>query len=604
MSLDVILWEFSLRGSMSENRLFSKKSKSRRTLSPLTPELDSHIKVRYFPSTKTAISPPVRKKIPKKRSNESIIHSLKDKNKKLLCEVQKYKKAIKLLRETERQLKEQSDIQQKLIDIIPIPVYYKDLSGRYECYNEEFARIMDISMDEIKGKTTLDFNFNKSEIATKVKNSDKMLLNGINKTNDDFCIDVRGEKRLFLNNKTLLYDSKEKPLYIAGTFLDVTELKRAEEKLCETEKKLELILDIMKETVMYLDNEMKIIWTNFKMSDKNPEKNKCHNIFINSDKPCKNCPSLKTRKTGKSETALVEYNNKIFEVFSYPVKNTAGFISGTVEVAIDVTDRESARKYAESQKEQMINAEKMVSLGILVAETAHEINNPVNFIKINSSIIKQVWECIRPILNEYFARNKDYVIAGIPSEHIEKTMKDLINGVDDGTERIRNIVESLKNYSRNKPLDMSGAFNINFAVQKSIVLLNSLIKKSTNRFYTEYASNLPDVRGDIRRIEQVIINIIQNACHSLSDKDKAINLKTFMENNKVVILLNDEGIGIPPQNINRVTDPFFTTRDKEGGLGLGLSISKNIIESHNGGITISSDAKNGTSVKIVLPAAI
>jgi signal transduction histidine kinase len=307
---------------------------------------------------------------------------------------------------------------------------------------------------------------------------------------------------------------------------------------------------------------------------------------------------------GKIETALLEHNDKVFEVFSYPVNNAEGLVSGTVEVAMDVTDRETARKYAEAQREQMINAEKMISLGILVAEAAHEINNPTNFIKINSSIIKQVWECILPILNEYFEINRDYVIAGIPSGHIGETMNDLINGVDDGTERIISIIESLKDFSRNKPPDMSGSFNINFAVKKSIAFLTGLIKKSTNRFNTYYASNLPDVRGDIKRIEQVIMNVLQNACHSLPDKNKSICLKTFMENNKIIILVEDEGIGIPPDNLGRVTDPFFTTKDKNGGTGLGLSISKNIIRDHKGDMIISSDAQNGTSVKIVLPSAI
>ena len=160
---------------MSGSRLFSKKSKSSRTLSSPISGLDSYTKIRYFSSSNTAVNPPVKKKRSKQKSKESIIHNLENKNKKLLYEVQKYKKALKFLREAERQLEEQHDIQQKLINIIPIPVYYKDLSGRFKCYNKEFARIMDIPMDELKGKTTFDFVFNESELAKKAKNSDKML---------------------------------------------------------------------------------------------------------------------------------------------------------------------------------------------------------------------------------------------------------------------------------------------------------------------------------------------------------------------------------------------------------------------------------------------
>lgn len=588
---------------MVSKSFITKKNKVSKALDSSVPDHEiKHTKIRYFSSSNRKKLSEEKKAERQSQNTETV--DLKNKNKELLAEIKKYRQANSLLLKKQNQLQEQYDIQQKILDAIPIPIYYKDIDGRYKGCNKEFMSLVNVTLEDILDKTIFDFHFPGSEIAMKIKNCEKLLLSGVDKTIDDFHVTMRGSERFLMNYKTLLYGSDEKPLYITGALIDITELKNAEKKLYETENKLELILNSMKETVMYLDNEMRVIWTNFKADSQNAGMKKCHNIFKNSNEPCKNCPSVKTRKNGRIETALVENNGKIFEVFSYPVKNSAGVVSGTVEVAMEVTDRENARKYAEEQKEQMINAEKMISLGILVAEAAHEINNPANFIKINSSIIKQVWECIRPILSDYLGRNKGYVIAGIPAEHIDKTMSDLITGVDDGTERIRNIIENLKDYSRNKPPDMSGSFNINFAVQKSIALLNSLIKKSTNRFYTDYASNLPDVRGDIRRIEQVIINVIQNACHSLPDKNKAIILKTFMEDGSIIILVKDEGIGIPPQNIDRVTDPFFTTKDKYGGLGLGLSISKNIIADHKGDMLISSDAQSGTSVKILLPSAL
>ncbi len=113
----------------------------------------------------------------------------------------------------------------------------------------------------------------------------------------------------------------------------------------------------------------------------------------------------------------------------------------------------------------------------------------------------------------------------------------------------------------------------------------------------------PPVKGAARRIEQVVINLLSNACQAVPNQDCAISLSTAYNPaaNEVHIMVQDEGVGIPPEAVSQITDPFFTTKRDTGGTGLGLSISRQIVESHGGVLVFSSAGNRGTLVTVTLP---
>jgi polar amino acid transport system substrate-binding protein len=146
--------------------------------------------------------------------------------------------------------------------------------------------------------------------------------------------------------------------------------------------------------------------------------------------------------------------------------------------------------------------------------------------------------------------------------------------------------------------------DINEITRAAARLTGNLLKKSTNRFVEKYGTELPPIRGNSQRLEQVVINLLQNSCDALPNSEAAITIETgpAKGGQQLYLKVEDEGCGIPADSLNRVTDPFFTTKRGTGGTGLGLSVSAGIIKEHGGKINFSSTGR-GTTVTITLPVA-
>ena len=301
------------------------------------------------------------------------------------------------------------------------------------------------------------------------------------------------------------------------------------------------------------------------------------------------------------DAKFIDRHGRVRDVFA-----TAAMIPGTHQSVIsfmDITERKQAEEQVRLQQQQLIQADKMATLGILVSGIAHEINNPLNFILLNAKIALKVWNEITPILQEYFETKGDFALAGMPYTKARERIGQLISGISEGAARIEKIVTGLKNFSRQDQGELNQSVEINSVVESALLILNDLVKKSTNYFSTEYGKNLPVIVGNYQQLEQVIINLITNSCQALSSKEKRISLSTAWGSkaNCLRIIIADEGEGIPPEHMKHVFDPFFTTKRNSGGTGLGLSISYNIIRNHGGTLRLTSVPGKGTIAEITLP---
>jgi PAS domain S-box-containing protein len=271
-------------------------------------------------------------------------------------------------------------------------------------------------------------------------------------------------------------------------------------------------------------------------------------------------------------------------------------------VSTDITEQKKALNEAELHRVQMIQADKMATLGILVSGVAHEINNPNNYLMLNSKIIKRVWHDIAPIMEKHASENPKFKLAELEYREAAKLLPDIIEGLSDGTLKIKRIVDSLRDYARKEPPDFKQEVDINKIVESSLVLLSNMVKKVTDHFTTHLMNELPLVIGSAQQLEQVVINLLSNSCQALTERGQRIDVHTFAEGNEVVLKVIDEGIGIAPENIGKIFDPFFTTKRDKGGTGLGLPISKNIINNHNGFVDFLSVYGKGTTVTVRLPS--
>jgi signal transduction histidine kinase len=267
----------------------------------------------------------------------------------------------------------------------------------------------------------------------------------------------------------------------------------------------------------------------------------------------------------------------------------------------EIVERQSAEKLARQQQEKLFQSEKMASVGTLVSGVAHEINNPNNFILLNSDNLADVWEDLIPFLDTHAKDRGDFMIAGLMYSEIRDEVSMIINGIKEGSERIKKIVLTLKDFARKDPGNLDQVVDIPNVIDDSVTILTSLIKKSTDRFTIQSSKNLLKIKGNIQQIEQVIINLISNACHSLENRNRKISVSTDSDNKSAIITVQDEGIGISPEDLKYIMDPFFTTKRDSGGTGLGLSISYNIIKTHGGELIIKSKVGVGTTATIKLP---
>ena len=269
----------------------------------------------------------------------------------------------------------------------------------------------------------------------------------------------------------------------------------------------------------------------------------------------------------------------------------------------DITQLKRAAAAAAIRDQQLKQADKMASLGILVAGIAHEINNPNNFILLNAQLFLKIWKDVLPILDEYYNNNGDFSLAGILYNTSRDKLSQSLDGILKGSERIQIITKSLTEYSKTDSGILNENVDVNKAVEMAVLITNNLIKKSTSNFKVDYGQKLPLVKGNVQQIEQVVINLITNACQSLKDNTAEIKVSTYYNagRNKVRIKIEDRGIGIPEEDLKHIIDPFFTTKRNMGGTGLGLSVSYNIVKSHGGTLILKSEPGKGTMARVSFP---
>ena len=271
----------------------------------------------------------------------------------------------------------------------------------------------------------------------------------------------------------------------------------------------------------------------------------------------------------------------------------------------DITARVRMEEEAKHQQAQLIQANRMASLGTIVSGVAHEVNNPNNLIMFNAPMILSAWEDARPVLDAHFREHGDFPLGGLPYSEMREVVPRLAEGISGASARIRGIVANLKDFARQDKSRGHGPVDVNDVVRASVAILNHEIIKATHRFEAAYAEGLPFVTGSAQELEQVVINLLNNALQALPSNRSAIRVSTGRNpgTGEVEVVVADEGTGMSPEVLARTAEPFFSTRLDSGGLGLGLSISRSILKEHGGSLSFESEVGKGTRATVRLPAA-
>jgi PAS domain S-box-containing protein len=284
------------------------------------------------------------------------------------------------------------------------------------------------------------------------------------------------------------------------------------------------------------------------------------------------------------------------------VEDREGKRQGTRASNRDITDHKLYEERERLHMEELAQADKMITLGTLVSGVAHEINNPTNVISLNTPLIREMWSGSQPVLDAYHRDKGEFFVGRFRYSLLRDRMDELLDGVSEGADRIKRIVNNLKDFARPDPSTMDERVDVNRVLADTAALLSNPIKKATAHFQVRYGKDLPEITGSPQKLEQVLVNLIQNALESLPDRDGGVHVSTRHDRRRgeVIVQIKDQGRGIPADQLARITDPFYTSRRREGGSGLGLSIAERIVKDHGGTLAFSSRVGKGTTVKVIL----
>ncbi|UCF57452.1 MAG: PAS domain S-box protein [Deltaproteobacteria bacterium] len=272
-----------------------------------------------------------------------------------------------------------------------------------------------------------------------------------------------------------------------------------------------------------------------------------------------------------------------FYVDVYASQTSHSHKHGIIVATIDITE-------SLAKETQLIQVSKMSTLGEMAAGVAHELNQPLNTIQIGIDFFMNMVD-----------QEKE-----ISPEELVLTSKQMAEQID----RAVHIINHLREFGRKADIQREKV-DINKPLEGVFTLLSQQLKLRGIKVVLDLNEELPSIMGDANRLEQVFLNLVLNARDAMMEKDekviqeeseKILTVKSFQENDQVVVTVSDTGIGMSPDEKGRIFEPFFTTKEVGKGTGLGLSISYGIIKDYNGTIEVESEVGKGTTLKITFPA--
>jgi PAS domain S-box-containing protein len=287
----------------------------------------------------------------------------------------------------------------------------------------------------------------------------------------------------------------------------------------------------------------------------------------------------------------------------FPTYDDDGSMIRAFGILRDVTEAKRAEEEAARHREELLRADRMIALGILVSGIAHEINNPNHAIALNVPLVRDAWSDVAALLDEIAAARPDLRIGRLPWPEARAEVTAMLDDVENASARLRYIVGELRSFALDHDRGDRREAGVNDIVTASMHLLGKHIARATRHFEMTLGDDIPPISGNAQRLEQVVVNLVINACQALRDEEQAIHLTTGFDGQRVFIRVQDEGCGIAAEHLPKVRTPFFTTKRGEGGTGLGIAVSDRIAAEHGGELTFESEVGRGTTATLWLPPA-
>ncbi len=408
-----------------------------------------------------------------------------------------------------------------------------------------------------------------------------------------------------VSGRTVMLNGELIALYVVRDIHDIMlrekALEASEQRYRQLSQEYSAVLEGIPDALMRIDSDLKVVWANkgagehFGLTPGAIKGQLCGDVWKCAEEHCQSCLKQVFLTGEVADERLKMPDGRIWGIKNFPVKNDQGEVLNVIQIASDLTEKTRLREHA-------TRSAHLAAIGELAAGVAHEVNNPIGMMLLDLPMLKDVFHDLAPLLKESSDLHKDQKIAGLSLTKLCEEMPPVIDEVYEGALKVKRIVEELRDFSRPTQGVME-LVDINEVARKAVRMVRNPLKNATDFFSESYFAEPLHCLGDSHRLEQVVVNLMLNACQSLPDKSAKISIETkkMHTRNSVQMIIQDQGCGVEPENIQNITDPFFTTRREAGGTGLGLSVSSSIVSEHKGTLDFQSKPGKGTTVVLEFP---
>jgi PAS domain S-box-containing protein len=499
------------------------------------------------------------------------------------------------IKRSEKALKESERKYRLLVRNLPNCVYKGYLDGAIDFFDNKIEQITGYRKEEFLSRKKNWFSLVHEDDLADTQEKFKQALRTDSSYIREYRVKSKAGETIWIQDGGQIINGENGEVeFITGAFLDITERKLAEKALHESEEKYRSLFNSGPVPIFVLERET------LEILDANPMAEDTYgysqgelsgmlfsalgpvddiykgiSAFDKMDWPRACVLSPRVRHYQKGSTPFY------VRVTACPTryKDRDAIILATTDIT-EMLEKEA----------QLLQASKMTTLGEMSAGIAHELNQPLNAIKMGSEYFKMMVE----------ARKK------IPEENLVEVSDQISEQVDRASE----IIDRLREFGR-IPDFVKEKVNINKSVRVAYGIINQHVRLQNIDLILDLAKNLPPILARNTRIEQVVFNLLTNAMDAVTQRKKArlegakpaITIRSFLENDRVTLTVSDNGVGIAQAVLDKVFEPFFTTKEVGGGMGLGLSISYGIVKDYDGEIDVQSDEGVGTTVKMAFPCA-
>jgi PAS domain S-box-containing protein len=401
-----------------------------------------------------------------------------------------------------------------------------------------------------------------------------------------------GEAFPALTTVTAIMDASGKTTGFVEIIRDLTLRKSLERELRETKEFLENIMESSVDGILTTDLKGKLTYTNRAMEEmlqySKDEVLGTHisRFYVKGIQQARDVMALlrASERAENYEMAVRRRDGEEREIMTslFLLRDEDGELIGTAGIFKDITQQKLLEAKLKAAQAQLVEASKMRALGELVAGVAHELNNPL-------------------MASQTFLH---VIMKNLPEDFPERERLELIRKCND---RIEMIVDHLREFSRQTKPEFN-LIDVNQPIQNALMITGQQLLNHGISIVRNLSEDLPKIEGDVNQLEEVFLNLISNARDAMEEnsRPKELTITSRVREDKgrptVIVSLKDTGVGIPPENLDRVLEPFFSTKPVGKGTGLGLSLCYGIIEAHGGKLEIQSRLGEGTEVRVVLPA--